>query len=144
MVGCSLPMLCATAGMWYALSLFYDSGELGPAYATVAMATAVASVLGGPIAACLLMLNGVAGLRGWQASPCEPYQGIQRCLESAAKPPSDPPVSKATKQHQHRLALRRLAIKEWQPLECLPVALVTYLQSWTCCKTPSMPALSGC
>ena len=58
--------------MWYALSLFYDSGELGPAYATVAMATAVASVLGGPIAACLLMLNGVAGLRGWQASPWVP------------------------------------------------------------------------
>ena len=51
------------------MALFYDSGELGPAYATVAMATAVASVLGGPIAACLLMLNGVAGLHGWQASP---------------------------------------------------------------------------
>ncbi len=54
--------------MWYSMSLFYDSGELGPAYATVAMATAVASVLGGPIAACLLMLNGLAGLHGWQAS----------------------------------------------------------------------------
>ncbi|CAL5229393.1 g12711 [Coccomyxa viridis] len=56
----------AYPGMWYSMALFYDSGELGPAYATVAMATAVASVLGGPIAACLLMLNGVAGLHGWQ------------------------------------------------------------------------------
>ncbi len=53
------------------MALFYDSGELGPAYATVAMATAVASVLGGPIAACLLMLNGLGGLHGWQV--CSPY-----------------------------------------------------------------------
>ena len=35
---------------------------------TVAMATAVASVLGGPIAAGLLMLNGLGGLHGWQVS----------------------------------------------------------------------------
>ena len=55
--------------MWYLLALFYDSGELGPAYATVAMATAVASILGGPVAAGLLMLNGAAGLHGWQARP---------------------------------------------------------------------------
>ena len=57
-----------SAGMWYSMALFYDSGELGPAYATVAMATAVASVLGGPIAAGLLMLNGLGGLHGWQVS----------------------------------------------------------------------------
>ena len=54
--------------MWYSLSLFYDSRELGPAYATIATATALASVLGGPIAACLLQLDGLGGLHGWQAS----------------------------------------------------------------------------
>lgn len=57
-----------SAGIWYSLALFYNSEELGPAYATVAMATAVASVLGGPIAAGLLMLNGLGGLHGWQVS----------------------------------------------------------------------------
>ena len=61
-------VLPAAAGMWYSLSLFYDSRELGPAYATIATATALASVLGGPVAACLLQLNGLGGLHGWQAS----------------------------------------------------------------------------
>ena len=31
-------VLPAAAGMWYSLSLFYDSRELGPAYATIATA----------------------------------------------------------------------------------------------------------
>ena len=60
-------VLPAAAGIWYSLSLFYDSRELGPAYATIATATALASVLGGPVAACLLHLNGLGGLHGWQA-----------------------------------------------------------------------------
>lgn len=54
------------AGMWYSLALFYDDKELGVAYTTVSTATAVAGVLGGPIAAALLSLNGLARLRGWQ------------------------------------------------------------------------------
>ena len=66
--GAAVTVLPAVAGMWYSLSLFYDSRELGPAYATIATATALASVLGGPVAACLLQLNGLAGLHGWQAS----------------------------------------------------------------------------
>ena len=73
------------AGMWYSMALFYDSGELGPAYATVAMATAVASVLGGPIAACLLMLNGVAGLHGWQASPTGPHTSSAQSVWDTAE-----------------------------------------------------------
>lgn len=73
----------AAAGMWYSLALFYDSAELGPAYATVAMATAVASVLGGPIAACLLTLNGLGGLHGWQASMLtrQAHAGLQHLTD---------------------------------------------------------------
>ena len=41
------------------MALFYNDSELGVAYATVAMATAVAGVLGGPIAAALLSLDGL-------------------------------------------------------------------------------------
>ncbi len=52
--------------MWYLLALFYDDKELGVAYTAVATAVAIAGVLGGPIAAGLLCLNGVGGLRGWQ------------------------------------------------------------------------------
>jgi ACS family tartrate transporter-like MFS transporter len=54
------------AGMWYLLALFYDDKELGVAYTTVATATSVSGVLGGPIAAGLLSLDGLARLRGWQ------------------------------------------------------------------------------
>ena len=54
------------AGMWYSLALFYDDKELGVAYTTVAMATSVSGVLGGPIAAGLLSLDGLVGLHGWQ------------------------------------------------------------------------------
>ncbi len=48
------------------MALFYTEGELGVAYATVTTATAVAGVLGGPIAAVLLSLDGLFGLHGWQ------------------------------------------------------------------------------
>ncbi|CAL8464997.1 g4532 [Coccomyxa elongata] len=56
----------AYPGMWYSLALFYDDKELGVAYTTVAMATSVSGVLGGPIAAGLLSLDGLGGLHGWQ------------------------------------------------------------------------------
>lgn len=52
--------------MWYSLALFYNDTELGVAYTTVATATALAGVVGGPIAACLLELDGAGGLHGWQ------------------------------------------------------------------------------
>ena len=48
------------------MALFYDDKELGVAYTTVATATSVSGVLGGPIAAGLLSLDGLARLRGWQ------------------------------------------------------------------------------
>jgi MFS family permease len=53
-------------GMWYSMALFYDDKELGVAYTTVAMANLVSGVVGGPIAACLLSMDGVAHLHGWQ------------------------------------------------------------------------------
>lgn len=58
---------CGTfPGMWYHLSLFYTAADLGPAYAVVTSATALASVLGGFLAAGLLCMDGVGGLHGWQ------------------------------------------------------------------------------
>ncbi|KAK9837315.1 hypothetical protein WJX81_005659 [Elliptochloris bilobata] len=56
----------AYPGMWYHLALFFDDHELGLAYTCVATATSVAGVLGAPLAAGLLSLDGACGLRGWQ------------------------------------------------------------------------------
>jgi MFS family permease len=56
---------CGTfPGMWYHLSLFYTAADLGPAYAVVTSATALASVLGGFLAAGLLCMDGVGGEEG--------------------------------------------------------------------------------
>jgi MFS family permease len=52
--------------MWYHLSVFYSEAEMGVAYAKVASCTAVAQVVGAPIAAGILALDGMGGLRGWQ------------------------------------------------------------------------------
>ena len=52
--------------MWYHLSLFLNAGELGVAYTGVTTATALSQVLGGPLAAALLLLNGTLGFHGWQ------------------------------------------------------------------------------
>ncbi|EFN55132.1 hypothetical protein CHLNCDRAFT_134195 [Chlorella variabilis] len=56
----------AFPGMWYHLSTFYSEAEMGPAYAKVASCTAVAQVVGAPLAAGILAMDGVGGLRGWQ------------------------------------------------------------------------------
>ena len=52
--------------MWYHLSLFLDAGELGVAYTGIATASALSQVVGGPLAAALLLLDGTFGLHGWQ------------------------------------------------------------------------------
>ncbi|KAK9845264.1 hypothetical protein WJX81_001592 [Elliptochloris bilobata] len=53
-------------GTWWHLSLFLNTDELGLAYATVSSAASIAQVLGGPLAAGLLMTEGLGGLHGWQ------------------------------------------------------------------------------
>lgn len=58
---------CGTfPGIWLHLSKFYTERELGAAYATIATSTALAQVIGAPLAAGILSLNGLLGLRGWQ------------------------------------------------------------------------------
>jgi len=58
---------CGTfPGMWLHLSKFYTPRELGPAYSSVATSTAIAQVIGAPLAAAILSLDGQLGLRGWQ------------------------------------------------------------------------------
>ncbi len=52
--------------MFYHLTLFYNSREIGLAYTWTAMSTVAAGILGGPLAAGFLSLNGLLGLRGWQ------------------------------------------------------------------------------
>lgn len=52
--------------MYYHMGLFYNDQELGVAYATVSTATAVNGVIGGPIAAAFLKMDGLGGLKGWQ------------------------------------------------------------------------------
>ena len=50
----------------YHLSLFYTKDEIGVAYSAVTTATALSQVIGGPLAAAILLLDGKAGLWGWQ------------------------------------------------------------------------------
>lgn len=50
----------------YHLSLFNNDRELGVAYTSVASVTAISQVIGGPLAAVLLLLDGTWGLAGWQ------------------------------------------------------------------------------
>jgi ACS family tartrate transporter-like MFS transporter len=48
------------------LSTFYSERALGTAYASAATSTALATVVGSPIAATILLLDGVLGIAGWQ------------------------------------------------------------------------------
>ena len=48
------------------LSHFYSPEALGTAYSVAATSTAVAQVIGSPLAAGILLLDGVLGLAGWQ------------------------------------------------------------------------------
>lgn len=51
-------------GMWLHITKFHSSEETGPALAMVATSTALSQVIGAPIAAGLMMMDGVRGLRG--------------------------------------------------------------------------------
>lgn len=58
---------CGTfPGMWYHLSLFYSPKQIGVAYSKIVAAVVVSQVLGGPLAALLLSLDGMLGLAGWR------------------------------------------------------------------------------
>eukprot|EP00891_Asterochloris_glomerata_P006551 jgi/Astpho2/6551/Aster-x0734 len=48
------------------MSQFYSDKELGVAYSWISAAQSISSVLGSPIAALLLWMDGLFGLRGWQ------------------------------------------------------------------------------
>ena len=50
-------------GSFYHLSLFFTSLEVGFAYATVASSTALSNVIGAPLAAGILYMDGLGGLR---------------------------------------------------------------------------------
>jgi len=58
---------CGTfPGIWTHLSHFYTARELGAAYASVTTSTALAQVIGAPLAAFILSLDGALGFAGWQ------------------------------------------------------------------------------
>ena len=56
----------AFPAIWYALSLYYPRPCLTRPYATMLVAVAVSQVLAAPLAAAMLSLDGLFGLRGWQ------------------------------------------------------------------------------
>jgi len=68
--GLRLLLGAAEAGafptMWLYVSRWCNPDELTLAWCCVAGATAVSGVLGGPLAACLLSLDGMWGLPGWR------------------------------------------------------------------------------
>jgi len=51
---------------WFHLSLFYPPAYVGEAYTRAATVTAVSTIVGGPLAALLMQLDGSLGMRGWQ------------------------------------------------------------------------------
>ncbi|CAL5224155.1 g6792 [Coccomyxa viridis] len=53
-------------GSWYHLAQFFNSAEIAFGYASVASSTALSNVIGAPLAAGLLYMDGLGGLRGWQ------------------------------------------------------------------------------
>ncbi|KAK9814550.1 hypothetical protein WJX72_007741 [[Myrmecia] bisecta] len=53
-------------GMWYHLTGFYSKDEMSVAWSWMMVGIAVSQVVGGPLAAGLLALDGVLGLDGWQ------------------------------------------------------------------------------
>ncbi len=53
-------------GVIYYLGLWYPAEERATAVSKFMTATAIAGVIGGPLAAVLFKLEGVAGLAGWQ------------------------------------------------------------------------------
>jgi MFS transporter, ACS family, tartrate transporter len=53
--------------LWVVLASFYGERDLGVAYTTASLGTSVAQVVGAPLAAALLALDGrLSGLAGWQ------------------------------------------------------------------------------
>lgn len=52
--------------MWAYLARFYSPEELGASYAYIATSTALAQIIGSPIAAGILSMDGLGGISGWQ------------------------------------------------------------------------------
>lgn len=56
----------ATPAMWYSLSQFYPQERIIKPYSFLSMGILLANVLGAPLAAGFLAMDGIGGLRGWQ------------------------------------------------------------------------------
>ncbi|KAI8111332.1 hypothetical protein M9434_004904 [Picochlorum sp. BPE23] len=52
--------------MWAYLARFYSPEELGASYAYISTSTALAQIIGSPIAAGILLMDGFGGISGWQ------------------------------------------------------------------------------
>lgn len=52
--------------MWYHMHLFFDDQEMSLGYAISMTGNVMNGVVGAPIAAALLQLDGLLGLSGWQ------------------------------------------------------------------------------
>lgn len=56
----------AVPGIWYHLALFIPANRITSPYAYLSVAIMAANVLGAPLAAGLLSMDGLGGLKGWQ------------------------------------------------------------------------------
>jgi MFS family permease len=52
--------------MWFHITMFFSANETGPALALVATSTALSQVIGAPIGAALILMDGLRGIRGWR------------------------------------------------------------------------------
>lgn len=52
--------------MWYHITIFFNANETGPALALVATSTALSQVIGAPIGAALMLMDGLRDIRGWR------------------------------------------------------------------------------
>jgi MFS family permease len=56
----------ALPGVWYYVSQFYPADKTTLPYSLIETGITVSQVVAAPVAAGLLLLDGVGGLRGWQ------------------------------------------------------------------------------
>jgi MFS family permease len=56
----------AFPGAWCYLNSFYPPDLVTVPYSLIEAAVGVANVAGAPLAACLLMMDGLHGMHGWQ------------------------------------------------------------------------------
>jgi len=103
----------AFPGMWYYLSLFYAADRITKPYAWLGIGILLANVLGAPLAAGFLAMDGLAGLHGWQwLFLLEGFPSVILGLLVPLLLPRSPKTAKWLTEGDRELLLEDIAAKE--------------------------------